>query len=131
MILHDDVKAVVSQVGIGPHTGWAVTYFASPVPPGLKRFNDWGAGTYTYVTEDDEERWDDCDEEIEELDADLARWIDAGDVLWVAPGDASLTLRSTSAGCPYVGLPGEAAFALVQPPVTAPRPRTRRSTARP
>jgi hypothetical protein len=133
MILHDDVRAVVSQVGIGPHTGWAVTYFASPVPPGLKRFNDWGAETYTYVTEDDEERWDSCDEEIEDLDHDLARWIASGDLLWIAPGDASLTLRSDAAGCPYVGLEGRREFALVQPPepATAPRSRTRRSTARP
>jgi hypothetical protein len=128
MLLHDDIKAVISSVPIGEHTGYAVTYFARPAPPMLKRMNDWGARYYTYETANDPDLWDDVDEEQELLDTNLARWIDAGDLFWVAPGDASLALRSTSADCPYVGLKGKAEFALI--PGDVPRSRTRRSTAR-
>jgi hypothetical protein len=128
MLLHDDVKAVVSSVPIGPHTGYAVTYFARPVPPMLQRMNDWGTAIYTYETASAPELWDGVEEENEVLDLDLARWIDSGDLLWIAPGDASLALRSTSAGCPYVGLEGSAEFAVIEG--GAPRSRTRRSKAR-
>jgi hypothetical protein len=128
MLLHDDVRAVIQALPIGAHTGYAITYFARPVPPMLQRFNEWGTSLYTYETEDDPELWDDIEEELEILDVDLARWIDAGDLLWVAPGDTTVTLRSTSADCPYVGLKGKAEFTVIEG-VTAPRSRTRRSTA--
>jgi len=129
MLLHDDVKAVVKALPVGPHTAYAITYFARPVPPMLQRFNEWGTSFYTYETDTDPDLWDESDEASEVLDDDLARWIDSGDLLWVAPGDDSCALRSTSADCPYVGLAGERAFTLMEGG-SAPRSRTRPSTAR-
>lgn len=129
MLLHEDVKAVVKALPVGSHTAYAITYFARPVPPMLQRFNEWGASFYTYETDTDPDLWDESDEASEVLDDDLARWIDSGDLLWVAPGDDSCALRSTSADCPYVGLAGERAFTLMEAG-PAPRSRTRPSTAR-
>lgn len=114
MLLHDDVKAVIQQLPVGKHTAYAITYFAQPVPPMLQRFNEWGASHYTYETATDPELWDETEEETELLDVDLARWIDSGDLLWIAPGDTTLALRSTSADCPYVGLKGKAEFTLIE-----------------
>lgn len=34
-------------------------------------------------------------------------WLDSGKLLWIAPGDDHLELRSGSAGCPYLNLTGE------------------------
>lgn len=126
MLLHDDVRAVITSVPVGKHTAYAVTYFAQPVPPMLQRFNDWGASFYTYETENDPDLWDETDEESEVLDFDLARWIDAGDLLWLAPGET--LLRTTAGDCPYVGLDGGRSFTLIEG--AAPRSRTPRSTAR-
>ena len=39
-------------------------------------------------------------------DFDLARWIEAGKLSWIAPGDGTLALRMTTAACPYLGLTG-------------------------
>jgi hypothetical protein len=127
MLLHDDVKAVVQLFPVGKHTAYAITYFARPVPPMLQRFNEWGTKVYTYETAAGDDRWDQVEEESEVLDTDLARWIDSGDLLWVAPADSSLSLRATVDGCPYVGLKGKAEFAFID--ATAPRSRTRPSTA--
>jgi len=42
------------------------------------------------------------------MDADfgLAKWIKAGKLLWIAPGDEAMVLQSLVQGCPYVGLKG-------------------------
>lgn len=42
-------------------------------------------------------------------DFDLARWIDAGKLYWIEPGDESFTVRGNDSGraCPFIGLPGD------------------------
>ncbi|MEA2644970.1 MAG: hypothetical protein QOE92_53 [Chloroflexota bacterium] len=131
MLLHPDVKAVVSQLPIGGHTGFPIVYYADPIPV-LRRFNDWGTAEYSYETEDDPELFDSVDEEDEVLDFDLALWIERGDLLWIAPGDADLKLMTTVEGCPYLGLDGRRDFYWIQagklsdPPGTPPAKRSRR-----
>ena len=138
MLLHDDVRAVVSQVAVGAHTGYAIVYYAEPVPPMLQRFNHWGADHYTYETETLADGWDEAREEDATLDFDLARWIESGDLFWIAPGDTSLKLRSTASGCPFLGLEGDRDWVVIENGVregdgtAASRPRARqRATGAP
>ena len=42
----------------------------------------------------------------QEWDFDLAPWIKAGKLLWIAPEDELLVLRSTIYDCPYLNFPG-------------------------
>ncbi len=102
----DGVHAVVREVPVGAHRGFAICYFAVEPPSGVALPNAWGAGAY----------WDDSDGlpdrhvTIEAAGArafSLSPWIARGKLFWVAPGDETLTLRSDVAGCPFVGLPGE------------------------
>jgi hypothetical protein len=101
------VKAVLRAFPVGRHTAYAITYFVEL--PGLPLVwpNTWGAEFYTWTNEAGQQRWGEAEEDEEGWDFDLGRWLDSGQLLWIAPGDASLTLRWGSAGCPYVGLGGE------------------------
>lgn len=130
MLLHEDVKAVVSHVKIGDHDGYPIVYFARPVPPGLERFNTWGADHYLYESPRKADAWHTVEEDRDPLDFDLARWIASGDLFWIAPGDASLRLQSTTAGCPYVGLEGPQTFQDVDDGQVEVEPATSRTRAR-
>jgi len=101
------VKGVLRAFAVGRHTAYALTYFVELPGLLLVRPNAWGAGTYTWTNEAGQRRWGEADEEAEVWDFDLAPWLDSGKLLWIAPGDTGLALRSGSAGCPYVGLSGE------------------------
>lgn len=115
MLLHPDVKAVVSHVRIGPHDGYPIIYFADPIPTFLARFNDWGTTQYRYETAEHPELWDSIEEEQEEsIDFDLAPWIEGGDLLWIAPGDGKHKLQSTVAACPYLNIEGRRSFYRIQ-----------------
>ncbi|MEO5989141.1 MAG: hypothetical protein ABIU54_13515 [Candidatus Eisenbacteria bacterium] len=37
----------------------------------------------------------------------LAPWIESAQVKWIAPGDNDLVVQTGTAGCPYLGLPGD------------------------
>lgn len=99
-----DVVAVLSSVPIGPHAGYAVTYFSKD-QPAIVRVNEWGTDRYT-VSVDGGIRWGERVEIASELDFDLAPWIERKRLRWIAPGDPELTLRDAVAGCPYLGLEG-------------------------
>ncbi len=113
-VLADErTAAVVSQLAIGPHTGYAIAYFAPP-PVEPADANEWGADRYAARLADGRLGWGERDEESDAIDPDLAPWIERGRVRWIAPGDASLTPRSGLAGCPFVGLDGPRAFQRIQ-----------------
>lgn len=126
ILLHDDVRAVVAHVQVGGHDTYPVVYFAQPVPVLLERFNTWGTDHYPYEREDLADGWHAIEEDRDPIDTDLARWIESGDLLWIAPGDAGMTLRSTTAGCPYLGLTGSASFVDLDGSDAAPVKRGRR-----
>ncbi len=48
------------------------------------------------------------------MDFDLMPWVNRELLTWIAPGDASLTLRQGLGGCPYVNLPGTRALQRIQ-----------------
>lgn len=110
MLLHDDVKAVVSHVRVAGHDAYPIVYFAQPTPFLLERFNTWGADHYTFEGAGLADGWHSIEEDRDPLDTDLARWIESGDLLWIAPDDKSMTLKTTTSGCPYLGLPGSTDF---------------------
>ncbi len=105
------VKAVISSIKIGPHTAYPIVYYADPMLSGEKRVNDWGTerywetgsiipelytpGQYISLTPD-----------TSEYDFDLVPWIRRGKLLWIMPGDESLTLHGHVSRCPYLDLPG-------------------------
>jgi hypothetical protein len=112
-----NARAVIAEVPVGAHTGWAITYFAAnpknPKKVGL--VNEWGSNRYDVY--DDAGTWRGWDASIETLsdyDFDLTRWLRSGRLLWIAPGDESATLREGPDGCPYADLPGERRHAYVQ-----------------
>lgn len=109
----DAVRAVISQHAVGAHTGYVIVYFAEPMPDALPRTNDWGLNEYSFVDADGVLRGGEREPELERRDFDLARWIERGKLLWIAPGDDSLTLRSEVEGCPYLDLEGSRALARI------------------
>jgi hypothetical protein len=100
------IQAVIAQVPIGRHTGWAISYFGQK-PEGVPLVNLWGTETY-YVYDDDGtwQGWANVIPKVEDYDFDLEPWLRSGKVLWIEPGDDTATLRDGVDGCPYVGLAG-------------------------
>lgn len=102
------VRAVVSSLPCGRHTAYCVAYFAPDEVDGLRWPNDWGRRFRWSEGGTTAGGWYDAGEpEAEDMDFDLRPWLESGRLLWIAPGDAAMTLREGSAGCPYVGLEGE------------------------
>lgn len=111
LLRYDEIKAVVSCIKIGPHTAYPIVYYADPVPEGVFRVNDWGTERYWEPGTPDPEIFTpglyiDVPAEPEEMDFELEPWIKEGKLLWIAPGDESLTLHGHAYGCPYLDLPG-------------------------
>lgn len=105
MLARPDTYAVLSEVPIGRHTGWAVNYFG---PRAYPLIHEWG--TDKNDLHDPIGYW--CaDVEYDRLnlesDFDLLPWLESGQLRWIAPGDTEFTLSSGAADCPYLGLEGE------------------------
>lgn len=107
ILAREGLVAVLSQVPVGPHTGYAITYFApDPVRLDLPRINTWGSNLYVVRRPGQTPGWDTTVDWCPEWDFDLGPWIQRGLLAWIAPGDDTLTLRHDVAGCPYLGLEG-------------------------
>jgi hypothetical protein len=99
------VRAVIAQVPVGAHTGWAISYFG-PAPEGVPLVNLWGTNTYPVYRDGAWRGWAWDRPRVAQWDFALADWVRTGALLWIEPGDASATLREGVAGCPYLDLPG-------------------------
>lgn len=108
------VRAVLSQVPVGRHTGWAITYFGSN-PGNVELVNTWGSDTY-YVYDEAGAwlGWHQSIEHVSDYAFELDPWLRSGRLLWIAPGDESAALREGVDGCPYLDLPGPRRIAYVQ-----------------
>ncbi|MCB2101951.1 MAG: hypothetical protein KDE22_13830, partial [Rhodobacterales bacterium] len=100
------IRAVVSRLEVGGRPAFLIVYFARTTPFELIRANAWG--TDLYFARDDRGAGyaGRCLPSDLDYDFDLVPWIRAGRVLWITPGDPTLTLRATVADCPFLGLPG-------------------------
>lgn len=114
LLQHPAVLAVLSSVTIGEHQGYAITYFAHPIPHDLPRLNTWGTNEYAFLDEKGEVGWDAQPEDPGEFDFNLEPWVASGQLRWIAPGDKSLTLRDSVADCPYLELAGRQTIARIQ-----------------
>jgi len=107
-ILHNErVKAVISTLPIGNHRGFPVFYFADPVQKGMGVTNDWGMSFWQHHDPDGTPQWMSVTENEREYDFNLKPWVTSGKLLWIAPGDRTMTLRTGLKDCPFTGLGGE------------------------
>ncbi|NCA98187.1 MAG: hypothetical protein EOM08_04045 [Clostridia bacterium] len=105
LLSYQQIKAVLSTLPVGSHTGYVVTYFADPMLFTEPRLSDWGSNWYRY-TDESGLPWINEGPSDDARSFDLAPWIRSGQLLWIKPGDASLTLHSDLETCPYLDLEG-------------------------
>jgi hypothetical protein len=101
-----EIQAVVSSIKVGKHTAYPVFYFADPTPWNVLRVNTWGKNLFEFIDASGELRWAQAYIEREDYDFDLAKWLDAGKLFWIAPDDPNMRLHGDSRRCPYLDLPG-------------------------
>ncbi|MFI9586820.1 hypothetical protein ACIHCQ_34470 [Streptomyces sp. NPDC052236] len=106
------VRAVLGEVPVGRHTGWAISYFGPP-PENVELVNLWGSNTYPVYEDGAENGWDWDVPRVSQYDFELTDWLRSGALLWIAPGDESATLREGPDGCPYVDLPGRRTITVI------------------
>jgi hypothetical protein len=111
---HPDIRATVSRVKIGRHTGYPVIYFGSSRPNDLPLVNEWGIKFYRFHTEEGALRWDSVVDLGGDYDYDLEKWILQGKLLWTSPEDTLMKLHSENADCPYLNLKGRREILRVQ-----------------
>jgi hypothetical protein len=107
LLMEGSIKAVVTSLPVGKHVAFPVVYFAPARPRGMEMPNLWGANSYQYLGPEGEDGWYQSFDTPQDWDFHLRKWIESGRLLWIAPGDSSMTLQSAVADCPYLGLPGE------------------------
>lgn len=98
------MNAVISQLSL-PHgdTAYLIAYFSEEPVHGAYLHQPWGRDSYgIFDVDGNYEGWG---YSTALWDFDLQPWIDKGLVLWIRPGDESLTLVD-SGPCPFVGLTG-------------------------
>lgn len=104
LLSREGMRAVVSTVPIGMgDTGYLITYFSERPVPEPERHQEWRQPTY--FLHDERGRQVAENSARDPWDFELGPWIDRGKLFWVAPGDASLSLRGDRPS-PYEGLPG-------------------------
>jgi hypothetical protein len=106
----DGVRAVIAQVPIGRHLGWAVSYFG-PRLPGVAGIGRWG-GDWAPALDGDrvEHSWS----VVSDNDYELTSYLESGKLLWIAPDDETATLREDADACPYLGLDGSREGAYIK-----------------
>ncbi|GAA3870260.1 hypothetical protein GCM10022243_39570 [Saccharothrix violaceirubra] len=110
LLREDGVRAVIAQVPIGTHVGWAVSYFG-PLPSTVDGIGIWGRMTMSPPLGGGGHEYFFFD--VEDNDYDLGPWLESGKLLWIAPDDDTATLREGVAGCPYRGLEGSHLATLI------------------
>jgi hypothetical protein len=105
------IKAVLTQISVGTHIAYPIVYFSAEKPIEIGRpFPEWSNQDAVWIQESGREQYETPGYDESIADFDLVPWIQQGQLLWIAPGDESLTLRSDVDGCPYLNLPGQRKF---------------------
>ncbi|NSW89621.1 MAG: hypothetical protein HPY74_02875 [Firmicutes bacterium] len=104
LLSQDNVRAVISSLKIGKHTGYPIVYYAVGAEIPEERTNDWGSNYYRIVDDEGIDRFLNSPILWFQYDYDLKPWIMAGKLFWIKPGDYSLTLRADWENCPYLNL---------------------------
>ncbi|MBF6072234.1 hypothetical protein [Nocardia farcinica] len=115
LLAREEVRAVVVELPIGAHTGWAITYFGTARPTDAALENLWGTRRYdTYDARGHWRGWAEHQQNTADYDFDLAPWLASGKLRWIAPGDPTATLREGTDGCPYTAVDGDGRLQLVR-----------------
>lgn len=114
ILRHPDIRAVLSAISIGTHTGYAITYFANRPLAECERFNTWGTDDYQLDLGEGDYGWNRSEPTMEDYDFELAPWIQQGKLLWIAPGDVTCGLHEGLVGCPYLSLAGHRTPVCIQ-----------------
>lgn len=114
ILKREKIRAVLSSVPIGRHTGYAIVYYCSEPVMDLERFNTWGLDYYELEIDEGVFGWNVSQPVLQDYDFDLVPWIAQGRLLWIAPGDKTLELHEGVAGCPYLDLKGRRSPLCVQ-----------------
>lgn len=100
-----DTTAVLCSLPIGEHRGYVITYFGFPPSSERPVVDEWGRLGWD-IQRGESPGWDSHPLLIEDCDFKLEPWLEQNRLLWLDPGDESLTLRSGVKGCPYLNLKG-------------------------
>jgi hypothetical protein len=119
LLSYIQVKAVLSTLSIGKHTGYIIMYFADPFLEECIRINDWGTERYfdglnTFNNTITPGNYIEAESDELDYDFDLEPWIKSGKLLWIEPGDMSLTLKSVVSKCPYLNKEGNKSIQYIQ-----------------
>ena len=107
------IKAVISTVKVGDHTGYPVFYYSENVNPEVEPARNWGQymwqrmdrdGRYVHLVPDETEF---------DYDFDLTKWVKEGKLYWIAPSDPTFTLRNGVDDCPYLSIGGGHEFQII------------------
>jgi len=99
------IKAVAYALPVQRNIAIAIAYFGLERPPYLVMPNLWGTSRYEYE-QDGAHLWYESADDESQRDYDLWSWIESGSLQWIAPSDASMALRTTPDGCPYLDMSG-------------------------
>ncbi len=117
------IKVVISQIKVGPHTAYPLVYYLEGRPYiDVALHNlvpEWANYKSVFFINGEQGGFKDDTSLGYTLPRqgdscfDLAHWIERGQLLWIEPGDESLTLRNNVQSCPYINLPGNRSVALL------------------
>jgi hypothetical protein len=114
-ILSDDqVKAVLSSTNIGKHTGYIMAYFTDDPSAVIPRMNCWGANRWELLNRRGTFMWGEFSPPESRFDFDLRPWIERGKMLWIQPGDRTLSLHQGVADCPFLACTGTKKIQRIQ-----------------
>ncbi|MFH1180581.1 MAG: hypothetical protein V1710_09480 [Candidatus Bathyarchaeota archaeon] len=134
ILLNPQFKAVISRIRVGNHVAYPIFYFIEDWSKAMEPMNNWGANYWSFLDADmklgyneydvlwaekepdysDEPVSDEGSERLEyTFDFDLSKWIREGKLLWIAPDDSTLSLKTGTSGCPFLNLEGSQAFSVL------------------
>lgn len=118
LLRQHSMRAVISSIPVGRHTAYPIVYYSLVKPVRINHpFNEWSNNNTGWVQDNGKAQTIEAvykpyyfDEAalkiVDDVDFNLASWIEAGQVFWINPGDESLTLQQEVDKCPYLNLPG-------------------------
>jgi len=94
--------AVLSTIQVGEHAAVVTTYFSMTAPTSGELIPEWGAPWARLLQADGTWDWTWVERAPGPIITELTAQIEAGRILWIAPGDPDFALHKGLAECPYI-----------------------------
>jgi len=107
------VKAVLSAIQIGKHTGNMIAYYKEDMNIPVEPARLWGQYLWEKVDRFGNRVYLEPDDHDYSYVFNLEDWVDEGKLLWIQPGDTEFTLRTGVNGCPYIDMDGNTRFQII------------------